>query len=402
MGDQINENYFRQLNQMLRDHDRSIPFLLVDLDRLDKNIDVLKKSISRDTVYRIVLKSLPSLSLVDHVMQRYGTNDLMVFHQPFLTHVAEHYGKEVDVLMGKPMPVKTAKYFYDTLRPSAQGFDPYAQVQWLVDTTARVCQYIDMAKQLGKEIRLNIEIDVGLHRGGFDTVESLHEALQLIQSNSEYVSLSGLMGYDPHIVKLPSIVRSQIRSLQLANDFYDQCKSLIKNKFPLLWSDNLTFNGAGSPTINLHIGDTSPLNDISAGSCLVKPTTFDIPTLDDYVPASYIATPVLKKMEGTQIPGLEKLKSSLNLLSTKNKRSYFVYGGFWKADYCYPKGASQNSIYSASTNQTMVNISPEAQLEVDDFVFLRPHQSEFVFLQFGKILAVRDFKIVDEWEVLTN
>jgi len=398
----LDNNYFQRINKMLQEHDRAIPFLLIDLDRLDQNIELLQKSIVNKMDYRIVVKSLPSLPLIDYIIKKTGTHKLMVFHQPFLSAIAQHYGEEIDVLLGKPMPIKTAKYFYENIAGYSKGFDPYCQVQWLVDTTERIDQYVAMAKLLGKKIRLNLEIDVGLHRGGFQSIQDLRKALHLLIANSDRVLLSGFMGYDPHVVKLPTMVRSQSKASQMANDFYDQCKAILKDEFPALWSEHLTFNGAGSPTINLHFESETPLNDISAGSCLVKPSTFDIPSLEGYLPSAFIATPVLKKFEGTLIPGIERFKSILSLASVKNKRSYFIYGGFWKAEYCFPKGLSQNLIFSASTNQTMVNVGPDTDLDVDDFVFLRPHQSEFVFLQFGKILAVKNFEIVEKWDILSN
>jgi hypothetical protein len=62
-------------------------------------------------------------------------------------------------------------------------------------------------------------------------------------------------------------------------DFYNDCKSLVKEKFPKMWSEQLTFNGAGSPTVLLHHErKDSPINDIAAGSLFVKPTDFDIDT----------------------------------------------------------------------------------------------------------------------------
>ncbi|MEM6379944.1 MAG: alanine racemase, partial [Bacteroidota bacterium] len=310
--------------------------------------------------------------------------------------------EQADVLLGKPMPIKTAGYFYQNLPETNQGFDPYTQIQWLVDTQERIVDYLDLARQLGKTLRLNLEIDVGLHRGGFRDLEQLRAALELIKVNPKQLSFSGLMGYDPHVTKLPKLLRSAEKSLRLANTFYQECKRLIQNDFSDLWSADLTFNGAGSPTINLHQTNTSPLNDISAGSCLVKPTTFDIPTLEDYVPACYIATPVLKAFQNTNLPAMEGMQRVFNLLDSSNQQSYFIYGGYWKADYHYPTGIKQNALFGGSTNQTMLNAPPKTQLEVDDFVFLRPHQSEFVFLQFGNILAIRDGKIVEEWQVLKN
>ncbi|NBU78599.1 MAG: DSD1 family PLP-dependent enzyme, partial [Sphingomonadaceae bacterium] len=43
--------------------------------------------------------------------------------------------------------------------------------------------------------------------------------------------------------------------------------------------------------------------------------------------------------------------------------------------------------------------SPAVGLRVEDQVFLRPTQSEFVLLQFGDLLGVRGGKIVEAWPV---
>jgi len=393
--------YFKNLNQGLKNYKRAIPCLLIDLDRLDKNIATLQNNLNKDIHFRIVVKSLPSFELIDYIMQKTRTKKIMVFHQPFLTDLVGHLDQEVDILLGKPMPIKTVTYFYNNLPALTQKFNPYLQIQWLVDTEKRIEEYIEFAKRLGQKLRLNLEIDVGLHRGGFTDVRALKSALSLIDQNKDHVTFSGLMGYDPHVVKLPSIVRSKDKALKLANDFYKACKDLIRKDFPELWSTNLTFNGAGSPTLNLH-QTNSPLNDISAGSCLVKPISFDIPTLDGYQEAAFIATPVLKSFTNTTLPALEKISGMLNLINSTNQKSYFIYGGFWKANYCYPEGIKQNTLFGASTNQTMLNAPKSTKLEVDDFVFLRPHQSEFVFLQFGNILAIRNGVVAAEWSVLKN
>jgi D-serine deaminase-like pyridoxal phosphate-dependent protein len=52
-----------------------------------------------------------------------------------------------------------------------------------------------------------------------------------------------------------------------------------------------------------------------------------------------------------------------------------------------------------STNQEPVITSDSVDLAVDDYVFLRPTQSEHVMLQFGDLLALRGNEIVDHWPV---
>ncbi len=395
-------SYFKTLNQSLKNYQRAIPCLLLDLDILDKNIKTLSESIRPEASLRIVVKSLPTLDLIHYLLDQFKTTKLMVFHQPFLTDLFLNGNRKMEVLLGKPMPVKTAAYFFKSLENSQCLNDPFQQIQWLVDTPKRVEEYLELAQQGKQKIRLNLEIDIGLHRGGFATVEDLANALEMIKQHPDHLTFSGLMGYDPHIVKVPAILRSQKKSLELANVFYQTCKDLIKTKFPTLWKEDLTFNGAGSPTVSLHESADSPLNDISAGSCLVKPSSFDLPGLSRFEAAAFIASPVLKKMKGTNIPGLERWKGIMNWISKRNRQSFFIYGGYWKADYYYPPGLKANTLFGESTNQSLVNVPAQTSLEVDDFVFLRPQQSEFVFLQFGKILVLRKGKVIEEWEPLNN
>jgi len=396
-----NKQYFTHLNQLLKEYERAIPCLIIDQHKLNKNISILKKDWPSDIQLRIVVKSLPCVELLEHIMHETDSNHLMVFHQPFLTDLASRLDHKADILLGKPMPIKTAIYFYNHLPQNKFNFDAFQQIQWLVDTNRRIEEYIQLAKTLQKVIRLNIEIDVGLHRGGYSTTDQLRSGLQLIEENQEFVSFSGLMGYDAHVVKLPKAIRSVNKASKLSNQFYQDCKDLVRNEFPDLYAETLTFNGGGSPTVNIHKKNNTPINDLSIGSCLVKPTTFDIPSLSAYEAASFIATPVLKAFEGTTLPAMENMKRTLNLVSSKNRKSYFIYGGSWKADYYYPKGIQQNKIYGGSTNQTMVNGPLKDSLLPDDFIFLRPHQSEFVFLQFGEILCLKNNEI-QKWTLLNN
>ncbi|PWH85645.1 alanine racemase [Brumimicrobium oceani] len=402
MKKKSDKNYFEQLNSTLKNHHRAIPFLVVDLDRVDENIELFKADLKSNAHFRVVVKSLPSPNLLNYVAEKMNTNRFMVFHQPFLSHLSTILDSKADILLGKPMPIKTAAFFFKNFPKSKNDFNPYSQIQWLVDTKKRALEYLKLAEELKQTLRLNLEIDVGLHRGGFQTLSEVKDVLEIIKASGGKIEFSGFMGYDPHVVKVPKILRSQKKSLSSSNNFYNDSKRMVEEQFSELWNDRLTFNGAGSPTVRLHNTSSSPLNDVAAGSCFVKPSTFDVPTLSNYSPACFIATPVLKKMKDTTIPGLEKFKTLLRFINRKNAQSFFIYGGFWKADYVFPEDLQLNTLFGASTNQTMVNAPMTANLEVDDFVFLRPHQSEFVFLQFGKLMITRGNEIVDEWGVLDS
>lgn len=391
--------YFASLNAELKMHGPGRPVAVVDLDRLDKNIDRLKKGLKSPLKFRLVVKSLPSMRLVRYILERMGSNRLMVFHGPDLNYLAEQGAGDVDILLGKPMPLAAVRDFYAKYRRGA-GFDPARQVQWLVDTPGRLRQYLGFAKDKKLRLRISVEIDVGLHRGGLRTTSELDEVLGLIAANPERLAFGGFMGYDVHAASAPSVFASKESAVRGAfggvmaayRAFYDHGRS----RYPALFAGDLVFNSGGSHTYRLFDG-AGPVNDVALGSVLVKPSDFDAPLLGDHLPAFFIAAPVLKRLSGVTIPFLESLAWLLERWNPNWRVTYFIYGGGWRAAYIAPGGLVDNPIYGFSTNQAIVNGSPGTALAVDDYVFLRPAQSEGVMREFGGVIVLRGGRIVDTW-----
>lgn len=391
--------YFEALNRELRSGPCSHPVLVLDLDLLDANIDTVMSYIGSPGRYRIVTKSLPSLKLIDYISKKSGTRKLMVFHQPFMNLMAEKLPQS-EMLLGKPMPVGALRAFYRNLNGDG-SFDPSQQIQWLVDSEARLQQYYDFACEKRLRLSINIELDVGLHRGGLGETGELEKMLSIIRENPDYLEFTGFMGYEAHIAKAPPVLSSQKKALEKALETYAIFVEYGRTHYPDLFNKELTLNSAGSTTYQLY-RDIAMINDISAGSGLVKPTDFDVPNLEDHVPALFIATPVLKKSSGLRIPYLEFLSSFWGLVNPNWSVTHFIYGGYWKAKHHQPPGMRRNIIYGSSSNQEIATSSPGTELSVDDFVFLRPTQSESVMLQFGDILVLRGGRIVDQWPVFSS
>ena len=388
------DDYFRSLNETLRQSGPARPSLVLDLDRLDRNIAVVTQSIRPPKHYRVVDKSLPSIPLIEYLFAHAHTDRIMSFNQPFLNVVAERLPR-ADVLLGKPMPVRAAEEFYRRLHGD---FDPSRQLQWLIDTPERLEQYRQLGDALGQHLRINIEIDVGLHRGGVADVATLERILALIAAHPERLELGGFMGYDPHVVKVPSWLRSRDSLFHEVLATYQGYVDYTRGHYPQLWNERITLNGAGSPTYRLY-EHVDLLNDLSVGSAMVKPTDFDLDTLADHVPALFIATPVLKTAVGARLPGSDALSHLVEWWDPNRARTFFLYGGYWMAHLESPPGLRTNALFGRSSNQEMVNGSAAVPIQVDDYVFLRPTQSEFVMLQFGDLVVMRGGKIVDHWPV---
>ncbi|MBO2929274.1 DSD1 family PLP-dependent enzyme [Pseudomonas otitidis] len=389
-------DYFARLNRELKAQGPMHPVMLIDLDRLDHNIDVVMQSVRRaGKSLRLVEKSLPSPQLLDYIAKRAGTQRLMSFHQPFLNHDAERF-PESDILLGKPLPVRAAQLFYEAHRGP---FDPARQLQWLLDTPERLAQYLALAKALNIRMRINIELDVGLHRGGVQDTAGLGRMLELIGANPQHLEFAGFMGYDPFVgMGVPGILGSPEALFAKVMTLYDGFVDYARTQHPTLWRPDLTLNTAGSPSYRMHERERTS-SEVSVGSALLKPTHYDLPSLEEHQPATYIATPVLKSTGAVRIPALDGKSALFSWWDPNQRETFFIYGGNWMAEPESPKGLQFNGLYGRSSNQEMINGSHAVGLSVDDQVFLRPTQSESILLQFGDLLAVRDGRIVEQWPV---
>ncbi|MEE4299140.1 MAG: DSD1 family PLP-dependent enzyme [Pseudomonadales bacterium] len=380
--------YFSTLNELLKREGPGHPAMVVDKARLLRNVDVIAGSVGPGKTWRVVVKSLPSVPLLRAVMTRASTKALMVFHQPFLNVIAREF-PEADVLLGKPMPVQAVRSFYAELGEGP--FDPARQIQWLVDTPQRLAEYRALARELGVPLRINVEIDIGLHRGGLPAPEALVPLLETIADDPQHLSFAGLMGYEPHLTGATSVDEQPVQAaLGIYRGFVDVARAAGHDP------SRLTLNGAGSHTLRLYERD-GLMNDLAAGSGIVKPTDFDTALLEDNQPALFIATPILKRYDELKAPAPKLATDLMQWWDPNRRRLYFVYGGYWKARYVSPSGIPE-ALYH-STNQEPLSTSTAVDLQPGDHVFLRPTQSEFVMLQFGDLRVVEDGRIVDRWPV---
>ena len=87
-------DYYESLGEALRAAGIGRPCMLLDLDRVDHNIDLIAARLG--TQFRVVTKSLPCLTLADYVMARADTRKLMAFDLPFV-HMFLDEWRDVDV-----------------------------------------------------------------------------------------------------------------------------------------------------------------------------------------------------------------------------------------------------------------------------------------------------------------
>jgi D-serine deaminase-like pyridoxal phosphate-dependent protein len=389
------DDYFLGLQAALRQAGLFRPTLVVDLARLMHNLHQLKTHLPANQRFRAVAKSLPSLPLLKLVCDYMRTDRLMLFHQPHLNLVAARM-PGAQLLLGKPLPAGAAKRFFAEHRPGP--FQPDRQIEWLIDTPARLAEYRELAPTAaaGGRLRVNLEIDVGLHRGGFRSAREVAEAIAAIRADPG-LEFAGLMGYEAHAARMPEALGGLRGALARAMAFYAECVDAARETLGDAFDPRaLTLNAGGSNTY-AYYDESAPCNELAIGSGLVKPADFDTPGLAGHLPASFIATPVLKALDRTEIPGLENMAGPMRTWDPNTARAFYLYGGYWLAEPVSPPGLQRNAIWGHSTNQDLLNGSVDVQLGVGDHVFFRPHQSESVFLQFGDIAVYDSGRITAAW-----
>lgn len=389
--------YFAQLSNALREAGIGTPTMVIDRDRMLANAAQVKRNINGRMDLRLVAKSLPCLPMLDDLVDKMQTRRLMVFNLPYLQQLAEQR-PELDLLLGKPLPVAAAAQFYSHFKGA--GFRPETQLQWLVDSAPRLSQYRDLARQRDLRLRINIEIDVGLHRGGVDNAQALQQMLAIFKSEPR-LQWSGMMGYDAHIAKVPDLPGVRSGALADAISIYREYAALATSALHSNGTPKgMIFNAGGSPTYRMHDGSQTA-NELALGSALVKPTDFDTDALHDLAPAAFIATPVLKAQPQFLMPnGAEWLGTLARAWDVNQRRVYFIYGGNWLAEPVSPAGLAASSLYGTSSNQQALLGSGAQQLNMDDFIFFRPRQSESVLQQFGDIVVMEAGRITQRWPVL--
>lgn len=387
--------YFESLNRQLKADTDGLPVLVLDLDRLDQNAELLAGRLGKRLQLRLVVKSLASPGLLEYLAKRLDTQRFMVFHQPHLNHLARSF-PQADLLLGKPMPVQAALAFYQQL-PRYSSFAPDEQLTWLIDSEARLREYAELAEALQRPLRIALEIDVGLRRGGFADPQSLSKALLHMQTHKPNLHLRGLMGYDAQVAHAPPWI-STPEAFAQATTRYREMQATAQ-AFSSLWPKHPLLDGAGSLTYPLHSQLDTPLNEVAVGSALLKPGDFDTEGLHDHQPALWLASPVLKVVDGA-LPFLQSAQGLLAAWNPNRQQACYLYGGHWPAKPVAPEGLAYDELYGRSRNQERLIGSHAARLQVGDWVFLRPSLSEGVIGEFREIRLLRGGQLVGRWSTL--
>lgn len=372
--------YFAALSDALRAAEVFRPCLVLDRDRLDGNIALVKDRLAPGLGVRLVDKSLPCVPLLSHIARALGTNRFMTFHPPVSQAVLDAF-PDGDLLYGKPMPVGAAKA---ALTRGGAGW--WSRVCWLIDTPERLAEYGALAAALDAELRFAFEVDVGLHRGGFADPAQI-KALTI----PERLHCEGIMAYEAHAPEIPGLFGGATKALKQASAKAAEFVAALEP------DQRRILNIGGSKTALLHGAGVA--NEVSMGSAFVLPKDFDTPGLDGLQPAAFIATSILKTGDAL-LPGPAWLSTALQALGLFPRKGCYLYGGKWMAEPVFPEGMKPNGLMGLSSNQQFMGLPARVDVKPGDYAFLRPTQSEAVLQHFGAIAVFAGGRIMEFWPVL--
>lgn len=396
------DRYFAALNDLLKKETDGTPKIFCDLDRIDRNIARAMESIGSPDRLRIVVKSLPCMNLIKYIMDKTGTKKLMCIHVPFIPAILNELGYETDILMGKPVSVKSAEYLLQTIGEREKAA---RAIQWLVDTPERLLEYRDMAEKTGLSIRVNLELNIGLNRGGIDSVETLDVMMETIRSNPETLIFTGFMGYEGHVPHVPALfgrIPAINKELGKTMDRYSEYCRYASEHFGEIYSKATTFNTGGSGTLRFY-HEQFREKELAAGGAFLRPACYPAVSLEGFEPALFIAAPIIKKPGPVRIPFVEFLTPLLTWWNPNLKQSFCIYGGIWAGQFISPPGIDPLKMLNDPPNQnmlpnqTLLSISDRAPISVGDYIFYWPQQSDAMF-QFHNLLTIREGVITGEWK----
>ena len=379
---------FALWDRALRQHGQHLPCLVLDHERYRANLALARSRAQPGMGLRVVAKSLACLPMLDLAIEQLGALGVMTFSAAMLNSLLQER-PGLEHLMGKPLPVGAAAGVLAERRRAPE------QVIWLIDTAHRARQYADLARARQCRLRVAIELDVGLHRGGVEPAELAGLIADVQQLPG--LRVEGVMGYEPHLTKLPAPLRKRATAA---------VERALRGAADLLQQQGIFGPGGAGPLVNTggslsfaNYGAALGVSEVALGSLLVKPQDFVLPATRGFQPALFIATSILKYRANNPMPGLEALGP---LLSWRRRADLAIYGGYWKGTPVHPQGYDYSGIFGRSSNQEVWTGPQLATSPVDHFAFLHPSQSEAVIPEFGEVLLLSEGQITETWPALSH
>jgi len=191
-------------------------FIELDKNALNNNISFIKQRLAPDVRYSMVVKANAYGHGIEELLpaiEECGVTHFSVFSvaEAMRVHKAKHEECEV-MIMG---------WVDDDYLEWAIDND----VSFFVFTPERLKATIKRAKIMGKQARIHLELETGMHRTGF-CENQLREVFKLLIGNKEYLNLEGLCTHYAGAEDYTSFdrIKKQIEEFNRLCDLFDKMK----------------------------------------------------------------------------------------------------------------------------------------------------------------------------------
>ena len=385
---------------------------LVDLDAIDRNLKLVGDTLGSNIALRLVAKSLPSVQLLEYMMLTACTNRVMTFTEGMTRDLLCRFGGDVDILLGRPAAVDAAARTFDTLdEHSPGGVNPTSTVRWLVDTEERMQEYSALGSERGVTLRIAVEIDVGLRRGGARNEDELLAMLDVIDRSAS-LELTALMGYEGHFPFVPDGANPD-REFDCVLRRYADFVCAGRDAYPAMFDAPLVYNSGGSRTYHYYTDQLdTPVNEVAMGSAFSYPRNFSNIPETELRRATFLGTPVLKRTDPAEAPFAPGFLPGLAEDDPAYEVQFIVVGGGFPAEQLHPEGLVHNPVTSSSgsdpdavanliSNQAEWLGARATELAVGDLIFYHPWEGDG--LSWLKRLDVfRGRELIDQWSTFQS
>lgn len=164
-------------------------------------------------------------------------------------------------------------------------------------------------------------------------------------------------------------------------------------------------NGGGSRTYARYNDDLeTPINDIAMGSAFLFPGNFANIEGPELARASFLASPVLKRVDPAEVPFAPGLLPALALGNPSLETAYYLTGGGFPGAKVFPAELIENPLIPGQdgVNNLLPNqsqfLGPRGlPLDVNDFVFYHPQEGDGI-RWINQLEIFRSGQRVAQWE----
>ena len=385
---------YEKLKELVKNE--PLPAMIVDLDCLDENISRISDLVSASgKKIRIASKSVRVPALLKYIQEKggphfqgimcysvpeaeflstQGFNDFLVAYPTFsekdleIFHAMIHNGTKIRLMVDCPEQIDAIE-------------EMWKRKGGLL--TAKVCVDVDMSwKPFGMHL--------GVYRSSVDSVSSFKSASQKI-SESEYIKLDGLMGYEAQIAGMgdknpftrPLNPAKRFIRNKSVKDVYSKRKAISD----FLKSEKIQvdiFNGGGTGSLKTTLKEPW-LTEVTAGSGFLQSHLFDYYSENNNVPAFCFGLQVSRIPQ----PGIATCKSG-----------GFVASGDavpdkWPVPFL-PEGLKMIKNEGFGEVQTPVRLPENADVSLGAPLFFRPAKAGEIAERFNEYILIRENRIVEK------